>query len=406
MVGIIYSEIRNIVSGMKDLKDLGASYDDIATKTTDLSKKNKDYNSATTRINKQLDRQKGVYSKISPNALGRIVQLTKEQEYAKKAGISVSDLNTGLKRSGMILGADGKLWKDTGEAIENQDAAQKDLISSTKRFRMELLSLMFFGMMVGRMFQNFAKSADEAVGVTKLWSVFWMLVGLPAALTMVNVVTWLIDLWSRIPGPIQTFISWLGRIIYWAGLLAGSFFAIQLGWAGLVKFAPALANALIWIWQKWILVGLGAVWAGIKMAAAWVAGLGPIGWIIIAVTALIALFAILWIKCEKFRNFWKSFGNFLIGKGWTITPAGGIGPIVAAQHGGIFTKPTAALIGEAGPEAVIPLGAGGGGLGAGTVVYNPTININANISNDMDIRSLAKKLNQYLVSDLRRVTVR
>ena len=142
------------------------------------------------------------------------------------------------------------------------------------------------------------------------------------------------------------------------------------------------------------------------MAGAWIAGLGPIGWIIIAVTALIALFAILWIKCEKFRNFWKSFGNFLIGKGWTITPAGGVGPIVAAQHGGIFTKPTAALIGEAGPEAVIPLGAGGGGLGAGTVVYNPTININANISNDMDIRSLAKKLNQYLVSDLRRVTVR
>ena len=405
MVGVIYSEIRNIVSGMKELNDLSASYDDIANKTTKMASQNKTYNRATDRINNQLDRSKATYTTLSPMAVRRIVQLQREQNFAKKLGISVSDLNVGLKRSGLVLGDNGKLSKDTGEAIEDQDAAQRELISSTKRFRMEFLSLMFFGMMVSRMFQNFTKAADEATGVTKLWSVFWMLVGLPASLMMVNVITWLIDLWSRIPAPIQTVISILGRLIYWAGLLVGTFFAVMLGWQGLLRFAPGLANALIWVAKNWIWVGLKAIWAGIQMAGAWIAGLGPIGWIIIAVTALIALFAILWIKCEKFRNFWKSFGNFLIGKGWTITP-GAVGPIVEAQHGGIFTRPTAALIGEAGPEAVIPLGAGGGGLGAGTVVYNPTININANINNDMDIRSLAKKLNQYLVSDLRRVTVR
>jgi hypothetical protein len=405
-MAVIYSEIRNIVSGMEGLDKLNGGYRQLARTVEDTARKNKVYNKGAERINEQLDKAPGYYSKISPMALRRMAQLSKEQKIAKDMGISVSDLNVGLKRSGMVLGDDGKLWKDTGEAIKDQDAAQRDLISSTKRFQMEFLSLMFFGMMVSRMFQNFTKAADEATGVTKLWSVFWMLVGLPAALTMVNVVSWLIDLWSRIPGPIQTFISWLGRIIFWAGSLVGTYFALRLGWAGLVKFAPELANMLLWVAKNWIWVGLKAIWAGIQMAAAWLAGLGPIGWIIIAVTALIALFTILWIKCEKFRNFWKSFGNFLIGKGWTITPAGTVGPIVAAQHGGIFTKPTAALIGEAGPEAVIPLGAGGGGLGAGTVIYNPTININANISNDMDIRSLAKKLNQYLVSDLRRVTVR
>jgi len=38
--------------------------------------------------------------------------------------------------------------------------------------------------------------------------------------------------------------------------------------------------------------------------------------------------------------------------------------------GGIFTRPTKALIGEAGPEAVVPLGAGGGLV---TLNYSPTI---------------------------------
>ena len=45
--------------------------------------------------------------------------------------------------------------------------------------------------------------------------------------------------------------------------------------------------------------------------------------------------------------------------------AGGAGPApVAMQHGGIVTGPTQATIGEAGPEAVVPLGGGLGPLGA------------------------------------------
>jgi SLT domain-containing protein len=37
--------------------------------------------------------------------------------------------------------------------------------------------------------------------------------------------------------------------------------------------------------------------------------------------------------------------------------------------GGIVTSPTLALIGEAGPEAVIPLGTGGGGIGGADMVH-------------------------------------
>jgi len=45
------------------------------------------------------------------------------------------------------------------------------------------------------------------------------------------------------------------------------------------------------------------------------------------------------------------------------------GNITAMAEGGIVTRPTMALIGEAGPEAVVPLGRGGGGMGD-TIVLN------------------------------------
>jgi hypothetical protein len=69
------------------------------------------------------------------------------------------------------------------------------------------------------------------------------------------------------------------------------------------------------------------------------------------------------------------------------------------QHGGVVTRPTPAIIGEAGPEAVIPLNRFGG---LGNIVSSPTFNITATISSDMDIRELASKLNGYWVEDIRR----
>jgi SLT domain-containing protein len=52
--------------------------------------------------------------------------------------------------------------------------------------------------------------------------------------------------------------------------------------------------------------------------------------------------------------------------------AAGIHPVRAKKlaEGGIVTRPTFALIGEAGPEAVIPLGSSGGGVGGGSVTFN------------------------------------
>jgi hypothetical protein len=51
----------------------------------------------------------------------------------------------------------------------------------------------------------------------------------------------------------------------------------------------------------------------------------------------------------------------------------GLASIPQMQHGGIVTSPTLAMIGEGGPEAVVPLGGGGGGMGTTINIEHITI---------------------------------
>lgn len=84
------------------------------------------------------------------------------------------------------------------------------------------------------------------------------------------------------------------------------------------------------------------------------------------------------VAFNAIKNLWNStVGGFGFTVPSWVPGVGGKGfkiPHMAA--GGIVTRPTIALIGEAGPEAVVPLGAGGaGGLGSVTInVYALTAN--------------------------------
>lgn len=66
--------------------------------------------------------------------------------------------------------------------------------------------------------------------------------------------------------------------------------------------------------------------------------------------------------------------------------------------GGIVNKPTLGMVGEAGPEAIIPLNQIGS-------VGNNTIIINANMSSSLDVREVAREVNSYLVDDYKRATM-
>jgi phage-related protein len=75
---------------------------------------------------------------------------------------------------------------------------------------------------------------------------------------------------------------------------------------------------------------------------------------------------------------------------------GGIRGLIPFQSGGIVTRPTMGLLGEKGPEAVIPLN---NQSSIATII--PTYNITANIKSDTDLRELAYKLNDMLAEDYR-----
>jgi hypothetical protein len=85
------------------------------------------------------------------------------------------------------------------------------------------------------------------------------------------------------------------------------------------------------------------------------------------------------------------------GGGFFSAVTGAVGGIVPHAAGGIFTTPHIGLIAEAGPEAIIPLGRGGG-LGLGGDVY---VTVNAGIGTDG--RSVGQQIVQVLQDHRRRV---
>ncbi len=84
------------------------------------------------------------------------------------------------------------------------------------------------------------------------------------------------------------------------------------------------------------------------------------------------------------------------------TPATETSTIPAAASGGIFTRPTLAMIGEGGPEAAIPLSSLGnmGGIGGGTTELH--VHIGNYIGDDTTKRQLIRDLQGVLNEETRR----
>ena len=156
------------------------------------------------------------------------------------------------------------------------------------------------------------------------------------------------QLWENVWNSIVNFIAPI-----WTKITG----AIGAGWTWIVnKFTTAtqpISNAWNNLWQ-----GMGNIvtmaWEGVKNVIK-----DSINWIIGKVNSVIDLI-----------NQVTSAGASAIGM-----KAPQIGKIPMLANGGIVTRPTMAIIGEAGPEAVVPLGKGGYGAGMGA---NITINITGN----------------------------
>lgn len=421
---------------------------------------------------------KGKEASVMFDKLWNKDQANRIQAYALKnkdllEGMGPSGLGGAMQKMGYYLSEEGHMHKITTDEKVDDNVANQSLIRSTKRFKMELLSVMFFGMAVQRFFGALTKGSLEASGAMDVWSTITMLMGLPVALKLTGVLINLLKWWGGLSPAIQKTIS---KILY-AGMALGALLMIigtvGLGLNGLKLFfgnlfpvaAAAFSKAItaaggglmgfinivgpLIIGVLAILIGafrafsgfLSGNWwkivSGVLIAIAGIVALVLGGWIpaliALAVTAFVwlgdkvpqvagiimAALAPLVIVLTGIYDIIKGIVGLFQGK--SFKEAFNFGTVKAFTSqmnsklkgektpetklavGGIVTRPTRALIGESGPEAVIPLN----GFSRENIInYNPTININANISNSMDIQNIARRINDMLYSELKGVNIR
>jgi TP901 family phage tail tape measure protein len=112
-------------------------------------------------------------------------------------------------------------------------------------------------------------------------------------------------------------------------------------------------------------------------------------------TALLGIPASLRTAVQGVRNSWNST---IGGKGFTLPgwAGGGSFRIPFLADGGIVRRPTIAMIGEAGPEAVVPLDRiGSMSGGQGTTVYNITVNAGLGTNPDELSRVIVESIKRY-----------
>src|SRR5699024_8284155 len=78
------------------------------------------------------------------------------------------------------------------------------------------------------------------------------------------------------------------------------------GWtmagAAAVKNAALSVTSLATMGARWVWAGIQATINGARIAAAWIAAMGPVGWVIGGLVAVGAGLVALWKKSQTFRN--------------------------------------------------------------------------------------------------------
>lgn len=204
---------------------------------------------------------------------------------------------------------------------------------------------------------------------------FWTGTLLPALQKMWPIVQKIAAVIGVLVAAIAVVVSWLlGKLIPVFLKIASVIAPIVVGALGWVVDAiVGIGNGAKTVWEKvttWfgkvvtfvqglpgkVTTAVSGLWDGIKTAFR-----DTLNWVIGAWNRF-------QIQFPSFDFDWNGMlpgGEVTVG-GWTVdTPN-----IPMLAKGGIVTRPTLAMVGEAGPEAVIPLSRGGYGYGGGGVVIN------------------------------------
>lgn len=162
--------------------------------------------------------------------------------------------------------------------------------------------------------------------------------------------------------------------------------------SGLAGIGTACADLIVRIAQFGLdlLAGFAGIFSSI-ITSAWNFGTGLVTSIVDGINSVASqIGSAIWNAIpSEIRGLLQS------GMGIASGVASGIGGLLHLAGGGIVTSPTLALIGESGPEAVVPLSGGNAGVGGGVTVQNLNI-YNPQMRNDMEISDQVRKIVQEL----------
>ncbi|MCW4002410.1 MAG: hypothetical protein NWE95_00650, partial [Candidatus Bathyarchaeota archaeon] len=269
---------------------------------------------------------------------------------------------------------------------------------------------------IGKALGDFFKPILEAVtaALTWLWENVLVPLGNFIVGTFIGVWEGLTAAWHVLSSAVDAVyngLKWIWDNIFVpiGNFLAGYFMSVLQGlvwvWNTLSTAVNTVYNGLKWLWDN-VLVPLGNFIGG-ALLGAWNAFANGLSW---AYNNLIkpVFDALNWVYINVLKpiaDFLGTIWNGLSGIGNAVGGFfGGIGKALGFAEGGIVTGPTLALIGEAGPEAVVPLREFGNlpaGNGSGVVnLYAPLITIEGNAD-----RATVEAAAQRVMQKLRTVIV-
>ena len=230
------------------------------------------------RWTESYQKEMGKTTEVVTQRMIRLNNLTKRQiEFLKKQGFEVKDVTAAIGKKGQLL-------KRNYAATIAYDTSVKRLTRAHERFKMHLLSVMFFGMQLQRTFGGLVTNALKMTGILDVLSAALNLVVFtvlePFIPIIYDILEWFINLpkdTKRMVGAFIMAIAIIGSFLAIIGMLGLAFQGLKefitdalpldllLGWIpGLGEFAKSLEGTLTtWHLIAIVLGSIGALTTGI-----------------------------------------------------------------------------------------------------------------------------------------------
>lgn len=427
-----------------------------------LTRKKMHYDAVAKKVLQTTKQTARTVAKTGPEQVANVNNVTQAlkaqgmQAFKIKQGIN--SLTNNWRATGVQLNKNNQfIDANTQGTMQLGDVQKKVGKHGSKPFRGELLSLMFVAMQLSATFGGMIRSVLQMTGIFDMFRGILASILLPILMPLIakwlpKFLDWLKDkehrkflghliIFAAALGTILTLGAQLGLLVTGFGGM-GSLFGMLAkgattfgGKIGMVLSRLFGAFIVVWgvfrIFSGWLEGDWWKIVSGVLLAVAGIVAFVMGGWIPALIAGLVAVLVWLgdrfkWVRNVIMASVYAVIAPFLVlydivksvgelikgiftgdfsGVGFKAT-TGMFKNFFGLAEGGIVTKPTLAMVGEAGPEAVVPLSKGGeAGMNMGAINYNPTINVNTTGS-DVDVDRLVNIINEKLYDDLRRTGIR